>query len=70
MTLLVQFNSFTNLPFFYFIDDLMSGIVTAECLQYDFSTIETATNCFAVQNEIGKGGFGDVYKVKSVTSDS
>ncbi|XP_016490357.1 cysteine-rich receptor-like protein kinase 25 isoform X1 [Nicotiana tabacum] len=48
-------------------DDLLSGIVTAESLQYDFSTIETATNCFSAQNEIGKGGFGDVYKGELIT---
>ncbi|KAG5573358.1 hypothetical protein H5410_063124 [Solanum commersonii] len=40
----------------------LSGILTAESLQYDFSTIEFATNYFSKENKIGVGGFGDVYK--------
>ncbi|KAK4726262.1 hypothetical protein R3W88_031179 [Solanum pinnatisectum] len=38
-------------------------ILTDESLQYDFSTIEAATNFFSMENKIGVGGFGDVYKV-------
>ncbi|XP_059286033.1 cysteine-rich receptor-like protein kinase 10 [Lycium ferocissimum] len=45
----------------------LKGILTAESLQYDFGTIEAATNCFSAQNKIGKGGFGDVYKGKFLT---
>ncbi|XP_060173301.1 cysteine-rich receptor-like protein kinase 25 isoform X3 [Lycium barbarum] len=45
----------------------LSGILTAESLQYDFSTIEAATNCFSMENKIGVGGFGDVYKGELVT---
>lgn len=33
-----------------------------DCLQFDFSTIEAATNCFSDENKIGQGGFGVVYK--------
>ncbi|MCD7461284.1 hypothetical protein HAX54_045821 [Datura stramonium] len=44
-------------------DDL-SGVLTAESLLYDFTTIEAATNCFSMENKIGVGGFGDVYKAK------
>lgn len=40
----------------------LSEILTAESLQYDFSTIEAATNYFSMENKIGVGGFGDVYK--------
>ncbi|CAK8573781.1 unnamed protein product [Lathyrus sativus] len=33
-----------------------------ECLQFDFATIEAATNGFSDENKIGQGGFGVVYK--------
>lgn len=36
---------------------------TLESLQFKFVTIEAATNKFSKENEIGKGGFGVVYKV-------
>jgi predicted Ser/Thr protein kinase len=36
---------------------------TLESLQFKFATIEAATNKFSHVNEIGKGGFGVVYKV-------
>ncbi|PNX90974.1 cysteine-rich receptor-like protein kinase, partial [Trifolium pratense] len=35
---------------------------TLESLQFDFAKIEAATNRFAAENRIGKGGFGEVYK--------
>ncbi|CAN4095282.1 unnamed protein product [Withania somnifera] len=47
-------------------DDL-SGILTAESLQYDFTTIEAATIFFSEENKIGVGGFGDVYKGELVS---
>ncbi|PWA63844.1 cysteine-rich RLK (RECEPTOR-like protein kinase) 26 [Artemisia annua] len=37
-------------------------IVTAESFQYDFSTIQVATNDFSEDNKLGQGGFGAVYK--------
>ncbi|XP_028776278.1 cysteine-rich receptor-like protein kinase 10 [Neltuma alba] len=37
-------------------------IGNVDSLQYDFSTIEAATNKFSVVNKIGEGGFGGVYK--------
>lgn len=37
-------------------------ITTVENLQFEFSTIEAATNNFSPDNKIGAGGFGDVYK--------
>ncbi|KAK4726260.1 hypothetical protein R3W88_031177 [Solanum pinnatisectum] len=40
----------------------LSEILTDESLQYDFSTIEAAANFFSMENKIGVGGFGDVYK--------
>ncbi|KAK6917366.1 Gnk2-homologous domain [Dillenia turbinata] len=37
-------------------------ITNVQSLQYDLRTIETATNNFSIENKIGEGGFGDVYK--------
>ncbi|XP_020216964.1 cysteine-rich receptor-like protein kinase 10 [Cajanus cajan] len=37
-------------------------ISTVESLQFDFGTIEAATNKFSVDNKLGEGGFGEVYK--------
>ncbi|KFK22120.1 hypothetical protein AALP_AAs48628U000100, partial [Arabis alpina] len=37
-------------------------ITTADSLQLDYRTIQTATNNFAESNKIGEGGFGQVYK--------
>lgn len=38
-------------------------IPTVDSLQFDFSTIEAATNKFSADNKLGEGGFGEVYKV-------
>jgi len=35
-----------------------------EGLQFDLTTIKAATNNFSPMQKIGKGGFGEVYKVK------
>ncbi|KAL4628535.1 hypothetical protein ACB092_05G246300 [Castanea dentata] len=48
-------------------DDLLnyhaaSEITTVESLQFDFGTIDVATNKFSDDNKIGEGGFGKVYK--------
>ncbi|KAK9936145.1 hypothetical protein M0R45_013005 [Rubus argutus] len=37
-------------------------ISTLESLQFDLATIEAATNQFSVNNRLGEGGFGVVYK--------
>ncbi|GMI77545.1 cysteine-rich RLK (RECEPTOR-like protein kinase) 10 [Hibiscus trionum] len=37
-------------------------ITTVDSLQYDFTTIETATDNFSDANKLGEGGFGEVYK--------
>ncbi|KAK4258922.1 hypothetical protein QN277_005317 [Acacia crassicarpa] len=34
---------------------------TLESLQFNFATIESATDKFSIENRIGKGGFGEVY---------
>ncbi|MBA0811721.1 hypothetical protein Gohar_003593 [Gossypium harknessii] len=39
-----------------------NDISAIETLQYDFSTIEVATNNFSYSNKLGEGGFGEVYK--------
>jgi hypothetical protein len=42
---------------------LREDFTDIECLQFDFATIEAATNRFSDENKIGQGGFGVVYKV-------
>jgi len=37
---------------------------TIESLQFNLATIEAATNNFSHENKIGRGGFGEVYKVE------
>ncbi|OMO64901.1 hypothetical protein COLO4_31714 [Corchorus olitorius] len=37
-------------------------ISTIESLQYDFSSLQVATNNFSDENKLGEGGFGEVYK--------
>ncbi|XP_018480408.2 putative cysteine-rich receptor-like protein kinase 12 [Raphanus sativus] len=39
-----------------------TGITTVRSLQFDFKTIEVATDNFSERNKIGRGGFGDVFK--------
>ncbi|CAA7049640.1 unnamed protein product [Microthlaspi erraticum] len=41
-----------------------SDISTTHSSQYDFKTIEAATNKFSRSNKLGEGGFGEVYKGK------
>lgn len=41
----------------------LSGEKDQELPMLSFSTIETATDYFAVLNILGEGGFGPVYKV-------
>lgn len=45
-------------------DDNVEDMKSTEFLQYDFATIEVATNYFSDENKLGQGGFGAVYKVK------
>jgi len=37
-----------------------------EPLQFDLVIIKAATNNFSDENKIGKGGFGEVYKVGKI----
>ncbi|KAK1557988.1 hypothetical protein Q3G72_035440 [Acer saccharum] len=39
-----------------------NDITTVESLQFDFGTIQAATNNFSTNNKLGEGGFGEVYK--------
>ncbi|GLT30967.1 hypothetical protein SLA2020_057370 [Shorea laevis] len=43
-------------------NNAVADITTIESLQYDFNSIEAATNNFAESNRLGEGGFGVVYK--------
>lgn len=49
---------------FCFSDDNIEDINSTESLQYDFGTIEAATNQFSDSNKLGEGGFGAVFKVQ------
>lgn len=40
-----------------------TDITITRSLQFDFKTIEAATNKFSESNIIGRGGFGEVFKV-------
>ncbi|KAG2245159.1 hypothetical protein Bca52824_093009 [Brassica carinata] len=44
--------------------DFQSGddISTTHSLQFDFKTVEAATDKFSMSNRLGQGGFGEVYK--------
>jgi hypothetical protein len=42
-----------------------SDVSTTNSLQYEFKTIEAATNKFSKSNKLGEGRFGEVYKVLS-----
>ena len=39
-------------------------ITSSESLQFNLDTIIAATSDFSDANRLGRGGFGDVYKVK------
>ncbi|KAI3829356.1 hypothetical protein L1987_03476 [Smallanthus sonchifolius] len=42
-----------------------SGIITEQSIQFELGTIEDATNNFSIENKVGEGGFGVVYKAWS-----
>ncbi|KAL6348094.1 hypothetical protein AAG906_039249 [Vitis piasezkii] len=44
-------------------ENVENDITTVQSLQFDFGTLQAATNNFSDDNKIGQGGFGDVYKV-------
>ena len=46
-----------------FLFDYAVGITSVHSLQFDFKTIEAATDKFAMSNKVGQGGFGQVNKV-------
>ncbi|EOA22253.1 hypothetical protein CARUB_v10002842mg [Capsella rubella] len=37
-------------------------MISPQSLQFDFATIEAATDKFSMNNKLGQGGFGEVYK--------
>ncbi|XP_044461360.1 putative receptor-like protein kinase At4g00960 [Mangifera indica] len=44
------------------LEDAADEIEPEESLQFDFSTIKAATDNFSIDNKLGQGGFGSVYK--------
>ena len=42
--------------------ELDEGITNSELQLFDLNTISAATNNFSSENELGRGGFGLVYK--------
>ncbi|KAL0738824.1 hypothetical protein Bca4012_015034 [Brassica carinata] len=51
-----------NAPAFYGDD-----ITTIDSLQLDYRTIQAATDDYSENNKIGRGGFGEVYKLQAFT---
>lgn len=43
-----------------------NDITTVESLRLELSKVKEATNNFSINNKIGEGGFGEVYKVQSL----
>ncbi|XP_023519606.1 cysteine-rich receptor-like protein kinase 10 [Cucurbita pepo subsp. pepo] len=43
-------------------DSVVNEMTTMESLQFDFKTIDSATNKFSEENKLGEGGFGVVFK--------
>ncbi|XP_022720579.1 cysteine-rich receptor-like protein kinase 10 isoform X3 [Durio zibethinus] len=51
--------SFTEYDIYYFDFTARNDITTIESLQYDFRTMQVATNYFSDRNKLGQGGFGE-----------
>ncbi|KNA16337.1 hypothetical protein SOVF_089790 [Spinacia oleracea] len=50
---------------FFGYDDIEGeGFTTVESLQFDLATLQSATNKFSIDDKLGEGGFGGVYKVR------
>lgn len=47
----------------HFLCEVGDQITTIHSVQFDFKTIEAATDKFSDSNMIGRGGFGEVYRV-------
>lgn len=42
---------------------MLGDLATTESLMFELGTLEAATNNFSLNNKLGEGGFGSVYKV-------
>lgn len=65
----LSYCSFMFVYLFFYVfasDNNVEDMRNTEFLQYDFTTIEVATNYFSDENKLGQGGFGAVYKVKDI----
>jgi hypothetical protein len=47
----------------FLIYEAAGEITNVESVQFDFSTIRSSTDNFSDENKLGKGGFGEVYRV-------
>ena len=56
----------TLLLFLLFGSVVGDEISTAQSLQFDLSTIETATKNFAADNKLGEGGYGEVFLARKI----
>ena len=60
---LAKFSNNVICPLYMCVCIAGNEITSIESLQFDLATIKAATNQFSDDNKVGRGGFGEVYKV-------